>query len=270
MSKLAVLVALSSVATLAACTTLGPMPATTGVSAVPLGRPGVQAQVGAVPGFYASQSAQNDAKGAPIQQLSALLDPDRWLPVKGVIAGARIFGQSGDTPGEPYLGYRKKLGNVSLAGVGFGSSKRSEDKLASYHGFRIGAEGIADAVLYQPRSWIGLHAQAAASVTHITASGTYCVDDMGVAVDCDDVTPARNTMISGKDAGVYPAATGSLALDIGPHHGFFDSARLAILGTAGSMPLIVNGEKQDTGAYFTLGVTLSVGLGLGEPGAAAD
>ncbi len=261
MSKLAVLVALGI---LPACTTLGPMPATTGVTAVPLGRPGVQAQVGVVPGFYASQSAQNESKGAPIQHLSGLVDFDRWLPVKGVIVGARIFGQSGDTPGEPYIGYRKQLGNVSVAGVGFGSSKRTTDKLASYHGFRLGAEGVADAVLYQPRPWIGLHAQAAASVTRITASGNYCVDTMGIAVDCDEDKPATNVMISGKDSGVYPAATGQLAIDIGPHHGFFDSARLALLGGVGTMPLIVDGKKQNTGTYFTLGLTLSVGLGLGE------
>lgn len=263
MSKLAVLVILA--ATLGACTTLGPMPATTGISAVPIGRPGVQGQVGAVPGFYASSAAQNKAEGAPIQHLSALLDLDRRLGVKGFIVGGRIFGQSGDTPGEPYVGYRKKLGTLSLAGVGFASSKRSEDRLASYHGFRIGGEGIADATLYQPVSWIGLHAQLAASITRITASGTYCVDDMGIAADCDVDNPATNVMISGKDTGVYPAATGTLALDIGPHHGVFDSARLAVLGGVGTMPLIVDGEKQDTRAYFTLGLTLSVGLGFAEP-----
>ena len=36
------------------CTTLGPMPATTGVAAIPSGRPGVEAQIGVVPSYHLS------------------------------------------------------------------------------------------------------------------------------------------------------------------------------------------------------------------------
>jgi len=67
-----------------ACTQLGPMPATTGITAMPVGRTALQAQVGVVPGFYGSQSAQNEAKGAPIKHASLLLEPGRALGVPGL------------------------------------------------------------------------------------------------------------------------------------------------------------------------------------------
>jgi hypothetical protein len=250
---------------LGACTSLGPMPATTGMSAVPLGRPGAQAQLGTMPGFYASQSAQNEAKGAPIQHLSALIDPDHWLPVKGVVIGARIFGQSGDTPGEPYVGYRRKVSEaVSVGGVAFGSSKRSENNLATYHGVRAGAEGAIDAALWEPKSWMSVHAQAAGSITRILASGTYCVDDQGIAKDCDMMNPDANTTVNGKTVGVYPAATGTLAVELGGKHGLFDSARFAVLGGVGRMPLVQSGDESATGTYFTLGASLTLGVGFAE------
>ncbi len=131
----------------AACTSLGPMPATTGISAMPLGRPGVEGTIGVVPGFMASQAAQNEAKGAAINNASLLLDVDRWLPMRGLLVGGRIFGKDGDTPLEPYLGYRRAVvEGVSLGVVGFGSSKRRDTQAATYHGFRFGEE--QDAGMY--------------------------------------------------------------------------------------------------------------------------
>jgi hypothetical protein len=254
-----------AVVILSACTSLGPMPATTGLSAVPIGRPGAQAQLGTMPGFYASQAAQNEAKGAPIQHLSALFDPDHWLPVKGVVIGARIFGQGGDTPGEPYVGYRRKMSEtVSVGGVAFGSSKRSESNLATYHGVRAGAEGAIDAELWAPRTWLSVHAQAAGSITRILASGSYCVDDQGVAKDCNMENPDMNTTVNGRTVGVYPAATGTLALELGAKSGLFDSARLALLGGAGRMPLVLAGDESATGTYFTIGASLTLGVGFAE------
>jgi hypothetical protein len=259
--KLAIL----SVALLSACTSLGPMPATTGVSAVPIGRPGAQAQLGTMPGFYASQAAQNEAKGTPIQHLSALFDPDRWLPVKGAVVGFRVFGKDGDTPGEPYLGYRRHVSDrIAVGGVAFGSSNRSESRLASYHGVRVGAEGAVDAELWAPARWFSIHAQAAGSLTRILASGTYCVDDVGLAKDCNEEDPTMNQMISGKTVGVYPAATGTLALELGSGSGVFDTARLAFLGGLGRMPLVERGDESGTGTYFTIGASLTVGVGFAD------
>ena len=117
---------------LSACTTLGPNPATTGVSAVPAGRPSVDGQIGTVPAFYASQSAQNDAKGAAVPQLGAIVEPDRWLKLPGLVVGGRIYGNSGDTLGEPYIGYRMHTDDRLSVGIGaYGSAKRSTKKLAS-------------------------------------------------------------------------------------------------------------------------------------------
>ncbi len=258
--KLAVLAVL---AFSGACTTLGPMPATTGVSAMPIGRPGVDAQVGGVPGFYASQSARNDAKGTPIQAGSALLDLDRWLPMKGVLVGGRIFGDKIYT-GEPFIGYRRTLvSSVGLAVIGFGSTKRAESNLATFHGVRLGTEAAVDAELWKPSPWIALHAQGAASLTRILASGRYCLDANGIAKDCNVSMPETNTFASARTVDVYPAATATLALEIGTHEGFFDRVRVAMLGSVGRMPLVANGEQTGTGTYVAIGLSISAALGLG-------
>src|SRR4029079_4754023 len=59
-------------------TTLGPVPSTTGVSAIPAGKPGAEAQLGAVPSFYLSSSASTP-HGAGTGQAAVLLEPDRFV-----------------------------------------------------------------------------------------------------------------------------------------------------------------------------------------------
>ena len=243
------------------CTTLGPMPATTGVSAVPINRPGGELQVGPVPGFFLSSSANAKAEGAPIMQASAIVEPDRWLRLKGLVFGARLFGQSGDTPGEPYIGYRRTVRkDLSIAGGLYGTSKRSTQKLASYHATRIGGEAALDAQLLESE-WFGFHLQGAVTATRIDASGQYCVDAMGIAKDCNVDDPAMNTMVNGEQQGIYPAATASLALDFAKgRDGVFDGARLAVMFATGSMPIMANGEKTGTDVYAAGGLTLTLGI----------
>jgi len=229
------------------CTTLGPMPATTGISAVPMARPGGEAQLGPVPGFFLSSSAHAEAKGTPIMQLSGLVEPDRWLHVPGLIVGARVFGPSGDSPGEPYAGYRRTLWDgVSIGAVMYGTSKRSTQKLASYHATRFGGEAALDAKLWES-DWFGLHVQGAVAATRIFASGSYCVDMMGIAKDCDEMNPATNTMVDGKQTGIYPAGTGTVA-------------RLALMFATGSMPMLANGTKTGSDVYAAGGLTLTLGI----------
>src|SRR5262245_57460329 len=140
-------------------------------------------------------------------QLSALVDPDRWLPIPGLILGARLFGQNQDTPGEPMIGYRHALDeSLSIGVVGFATSKRSTRQLASYHATQGGAEGAIDAKLAGAGSWFELHTQLAVQATYVSASGTYCVNPMGIAVDCDTQHPEMNTMLDGKLSGVFEAA----------------------------------------------------------------
>jgi hypothetical protein len=101
------------------CTTLGPMPAATAVAPVPLGRPAAEVGVALVPGYFMSSGVARVARGTAVPQLSALLEPDRWLGVPGLIAGARLVGtdQAG-TFFEPLLGYRHRLDRVGLGVVG--------------------------------------------------------------------------------------------------------------------------------------------------------
>lgn len=237
------------------------MPATTGVSAVPINRPGGEVQLGPVPGFFLSSSAHAQANGAPIMQASALIEPDRWIGLKGLVVGARLFGQSGDTPGEPYIGYRRTMREgLSLGGGLYGTSKRSSARLASYQATRVGGEAALDAQLWEGE-WVGFHLQGAVSATRIAASGEYCVDPMGIAKDCNIDDPTMNTMIDGKQTGVYPAATGSVALAFAKgRDGVFDGARLALMFATGSMPVMANGEKTGNDVYAAAGLTLTLGI----------
>jgi hypothetical protein len=246
---------------LTGCTQLGPMPATTGISATPIGRTALQGQVGVVPGFYVSQSAQNVADGAAIKHASLLLEPGKALHLPGLIVGGRIIGQDHDTPVEPYIGYRHRLSDrVGVGAVGFGTAKRAESNGASYHGTRFGGEAMVEANLFDELRWLHLRAQAAVSVTRVMASGRYCVDENGVGIDCSQDGP--NNVVSGKTVGVYPAGTASLNFDVGRHHGWFDGAQLAFLVTLGRMPLVVDGREAGTENYVVGGLTLTLGIGL--------
>src|SRR5687767_1114038 len=91
---------------LGACTSVGPMPTTTAISAVPSDRPSAEAQAAVTPVFRLSNAASgDDQNGQSTPQVSALFDADRLL-ARGLIVGARLFGESGDAGLEPYLGYR--------------------------------------------------------------------------------------------------------------------------------------------------------------------
>jgi hypothetical protein len=246
---------------LAACTQLGPMPATTGISATPLGRTALQGQVGVVPGFYASQSAQDEAKGESIKYGSLLFEPGRALRLPGLLVGTRIIGESRDMPIEPYVGYRRHISeNISVGGIGFGAAKRSEQNGARYHGTRFGGEAMIEARLFSETRWLHMRAQAAVSVTRVMMSGRYCVDDAGIAIDCSEDGP--NNVVSGKTVGVYPAGTAALTFDVGRHHGWFDAASLIVHATVGRMPLVVDGHDAGTESYAQAGLSLALALGL--------
>jgi hypothetical protein len=245
-----------------ACTSLGPMPATTAVSAVPTGRPGFEAQGGFVPAFYLSRSAQDRAGGAMTSQLSGLVEPDRWLGLPGLVLGARVYGEGHDTPGEPYVGYRARIDrSLAIAGIAYATAASSSDRLASYHATRLGGEAALDAQLWAPSPWFALHAQASLAATSIDAGGAYCVDANGVAIDCHTDGTA-NTMVDGKLSGVFASASTTLALDVGRRdRGSFHGARIAVLAATGEMPLARGGVMEATAAYYSFGLTLTLGFG---------
>ena len=246
----------------AACTTLGPMPATTGVAAVPMGRPGVELQGGFAPGYYLSDATQpSDHKGAAGAQLLALVEPDRWLGLPGLFAGLRGGGHDGDHAAEPFLGFRSRLNDVlSLAAIGHGTVLRGAERGASYRAGRIGGEFALDAQIFAPVHWLQLHGQATVSAVYLDARGTYCVGSGGLGVDCSD--SGTGQMVDGTVRGVFPAASGTLSLDVGRFSdGVFHSGRLALVGTTGRMPQVRDGAETAGTSYRSLGLTLTLGFG---------
>ena len=256
---------LLALALLGACTTLGPMPTTTGISAIPAGRPGGEVSVGIAPVFRLSDSASGKNRGGnTIPQLGALFDPDNLLGVPGLFVAARVWGEHGDTSLEPTLGYRHRLDDrLSIAGAAYGTKMHDDENGATYQATRVGGEAALDVKVVDLGTWSQLHAQGAASATYLTSHGSYCYEvATGNAVDCsqDGSVP----MINGKLSGVFPAATLTLALDIGRQAtGAFHSVRLAAMLAAGWMPRVVNGAQTSGDPYVTGGVSLTLGFGAG-------
>jgi hypothetical protein len=247
------------------CTTLGPMPATTGISAVPSGRPGVEAQFGIVPGYFLSAATQESThKGDPIGQLLALVEPDHWLGTRGLVLGARTWGGDGDQAVEPFLGYRHRLDdNFALALVGHGTRMNGARNGASYRATRLGGEAALDARIIPLTRWLAIHGQAAVSATYLDARGTYCTTADGLGADCDE--DGGNRVVDGTVRGVFGAATATLGLDFGRlPAGSFHSARLALLGAAGVMPQVRDGTETDGVEYVSLGLTLTLGFGAAQ------
>ncbi len=244
------------------CTTLGPMPATTGVSAVPDGRTGVEGQLGVIPAFNLSQATQAQTHGDATGQVSLLFEPGKLLDLPGVIAGVRVWGQGGDTPTEPYVGYRAMVGDgLALAGILYGTVARASDDGASYRAVRFGGELAGDALFLRPATWLGVHALASVSATAIAASGTYCVDPTtGYGADCNQ--DGTDTIVNARLSGVFPAGTIGIAFDFAHlPHSWFHGVRIAALLAGGDMPVVYGGVQDGHAFYGSAGMTLTVGLG---------
>ena len=244
-----------------ACTTLGPMPATTGMSALPVDRPGVELQTGMMPAFFLSDAAQDDEPQAPATpQLAALIEPDRLLGTKGLVLGARAWGEGGDSPLEPMIGVRRRLDDrFAIMGLAYGTHARGAKSGARYAATRIGGEVVIDGALIPRTSWLGLHAQATVSATYLDATGRYCVAASGNAIDCADTS----RRVDGALSGVYAAATAGISLDLARRPvGVVHGVRLALLGAAGTMPRIRDGAQQaSSDRYTSIGLALTFGLG---------
>lgn len=248
---------------LAGCTTLGPMPTTTGMSAVPAGRPAIEGQLGGVPAFHLSSSVA-EPSGSSVGQAAVLFEPDRYLKVPGLVVGGRTFGTGNDTLIEPLIGYRRALDpDFAFALAAFGTSKRASDRGASYHGFRAGAEIAADGKLASLTRWMALHVQGALAVTRIVASGDYCIDPLtGRGKDCNVDDPTANTRRLGRIRGFYPSGTAQLAFDVGRSGTrVFHALRLALLFSAGSMPTAEYGKQGNSHTFFAGGLTATLTLG---------
>lgn len=251
------------VAVLAGCTSLGSMPATTGVSAIPAGRPGGEVTAGLSPTFRLSDAAHGEKRSKNSNpEIAALFDPDRLLGLPGLFVRGRVWGEDGDESFEPALGYRRRLDDrIAVGGVTYGTKMQDDEKGASYKATRFGAEGMVDVRVASIGSWTQIHAQAALQATYIKASGRYCVDTAtGNGRDCAE--DGSIPMIDGALSGVFPAGTLQLAVDLGHRPtGWFHHARLAIMIAAGWMPRVVNGDQRSGDPYATGGLALTFAFG---------
>lgn len=251
---------------LAGCTTLGPMPAMTGVSAQPVGQPAVELQAAAVPGCYLSSSAKSEPEGTPLPQVSGVFEPDSLIGVRGLFAGARYAGSSGTgATVEPLLGYRAFLDEDERFGLGtvaYGTYASADRQGASFEAARAGLEAGAGVRLTPRSQWVEAHALAGASLTFLDTEGRYCVGpDERFAVDCPEA-PESRVLVSGEAEGVYPAAHVSVALDFARHlRAPFHGARLAANLAGGTMPTVVSGQQRQATLFGSAGLSLTLGFG---------
>lgn len=251
---------------LTGCTALGPMPATTAVAPAPIERPGLELQVGALPGYYLSSGVQANPKGASIAQAAVLVEPDKILHVPGLVVGGRYVGDSknGGYP-EPMAGYRTFLDpskRFGMSAIGYATRGIGSSKGASYAATHGGAEAGIDFRATPESKWFELHLLASASLTGLSAEGVYCVDAQGAyGVDCPDMMPKYQHATAG---GIYPAATGALAVDIARRFdGEFHGGRVELLVGGGTMPRVTSGAQQSALSYASAGLAVSLGFGEG-------
>ncbi len=254
---------------LSGCTALGPMAATTGVAPIPAGRPGIEGSIGVVPGHYLSAGVEATPKGASMGQASLLVEPDQILHVPGLVVGGRYVGspEAGGYP-EPMIGYRTYLGDdhrFALSAVGFATHGSGSQRAASYSATRGGAEAGFDLRVTPEYEWFELHLVGAASLTGISAKGSYCIDsDRRYGVDCRDAPDPPGPRVDATAGGLYPAAVGTVAIDVGRRlKGEFHGGRIALMGGGGTMPRLVNGQQEGAAAYGSAGIAVTVGFGEG-------
>ena len=173
------------------CTTLGPMPATTAISAVPATRPDVELQIGGIPGYYLSSAVAEEPEGATVLQALLAFEPDELIGAPGLIVGGRIMGdQDSGTYPEGLLGYRTALDSIrrfSLGVFGYASNGSASHDRASYEATRAGLEATMDIAATPEQESVSLHVFAGGSLTGLWASGEYCLDAEGkYGVDCGD------------------------------------------------------------------------------------
>ncbi|MBK7585203.1 MAG: hypothetical protein IPI67_34075 [Myxococcales bacterium] len=251
-----------------ACTTLGPMPAITAQSVVPTPRTGVEAQIAGVPGYYLSESVQENPRGATIGQAAVMFEPGELIGAPGLAIGGRYVGKkdSGGYP-EPMLRYRTGLDDKQVFSVGalaFGGYGHGSNNGASYEATRVGAEVGVDVLMSPPSKYLEVHFAGSLGLTGLDANGDYCLDANGrFGVDCGD---PPFVLSHAKASGFYSSASGAIALDFARRlHGIMHGGRLALYGAVGRMPRVEAAEQKDGKTYTAIGLSITLGLGASEP-----
>jgi hypothetical protein len=251
-----------------ACTTLGPIPAMTGVPVTPAGRTSTELQVAATPGYYLSSSVTPEPKASTLPQLIGLIEPDAIIHVPGLFAGARYAGDSDAGASlEPLLGYRTHLDarqRFALAAVGFFTYASEARNQASFSAWRGGLEAAGDVRLTPTSKYCEVHTHLGLTMTGLSAAGSYCVDGDGYGVDCDDGI-AMQPRVAGSVGGFFPSAQLGLSLDFGRRlQSAFHGIRVAADGAGGLMPRLIDGEQRGLEPYGSIGLSLSVGIGASD------
>ncbi|MDX2051946.1 MAG: hypothetical protein SFV15_06095 [Polyangiaceae bacterium] len=252
---------------LSGCTTLGPMPATSGAAFLPEERPALEIHAAVLPGYYLSSAAEEEHKGTSLPALGAQMEPDRVLGTPGLVVGARAAGDSGTGSSlEPLLGYRTYVDDEKRLGVGVivsGTYASAEQQGASFSATRAAAEAGADIRLTPTSHWLEVHGILGLTATALSANGQYCVGTGGrYAVDCPDENRAP---IKGEANGLFPALHGAIAFDTARHlQHYFRGARVAFLGAIGTMPTLVSGQQEAMQPYVSGGVQVALNFGAAE------
>ena len=100
---------------------------------------------------------------------------------------------------------------------------------------------------------------------HLSAKGTYCVDDMAQwAVDCAEPPDPPKPTASATARGTYPAGHVGLALEVMRHgDSWFHGGRIAFMLSGGTMPHVESAMQTDDESYYAFGLTLSAAVGEG-------
>jgi len=252
---------------LGGCTTLGPMPAMTGVPVPPIDRTGVELQAAAVPGYYLSSTVTEDGKGSAVPQLLGLLEPDELIGVPGLYAGARYAGESDEGATlEPLLGYRTTLDEGKRFSLGLGSFlayASEETGGASFSALRGGLDAGVDANLTGISKYAELHANLGVTLTGLDADGRYCLSsDLMHGQDCPDQSP---TPIAASVSGIFPSAHAGVSLEFARHlKSAFHGLRLGLDLGFGAMPTVIAGEQRGMRLYTSGGLSLTGGVGASD------
>jgi hypothetical protein len=246
------------------CTQLGPMPATTAISNIPSGRPGVELTAGSVPGYFVSAGVTEDPDDTSVPQAALIFEPDRLIGVPGLYAGVRgVGGKDSDAYAEPLLGYRLRLDRERRFSAGaalFATGASDEMKGASYSMTRGGVELGGDVRITPESDYAEVHLSLGGSLVGLDAEGEYCLDQNGrYGVACPDTDRALTAAAA---SGWYPALNTGLSLDFGrPLTGVFHGGRLAFLFSTGTQPRLIAAKQVDARGYTSFGLSLSLGFG---------
>jgi len=164
------------------------------------------------------------------------------------------------------IGYRSFIDGderVAVSAIGYATHGSGSSKGASYSATRGGAEGGLDFRATPKSRWFELHLLGAASLTGVSAEGTYCVDaDGAYGIDCPEMMPFFRHATAG---GFYPAATAGVSVDVARHFdGEWHGGRLELLVGGGTLPRVIGAAQDSAHTYASAGLNVSVAFGEGK------